>query len=334
MLVLCYTSFGISCPPFLLLRAQLVLSQAVIIITLGVLYYILKNIKPGFLFISSLILVLLLLITLFMPDSTLFGDNAIIRILTMDQGDRFIMIGNGFTVWRLLKDVTVFIFVITAFLLLMKKLDDVSFRTIAILYSGLAIVLLSGIYDQLVDLGFINSTYLHPFTFFIFYIILTFIPFVFFIADSIKQQEILQNEKSLQHLVNQSEIIVVSLNRMGIVESINPFFYRLTGYTEEEVIGKDWFEFFIPPKEYYALQGAFVEILEYEFHPQYINAILTKNRQEKMIRWFNVRTLNKQQKITGSLSIGIDISEDIQEKNKIEQKLKEAELLIAKLSSQ
>ena len=228
---------------------------------------------------------------------------------------------------------TVLVFVVTAFVLLLKKLNDVSFRTLAILYAALGIVLLAAIYDQMIDLGYIRSPYSHPFAYFILYIILTFVPFVFFVTESIRHRDMLEQEKRLQTLIDKSDLIIVSLNRMGIVETVNPFFFRLTGYSEEEVIGKDWFEFFIPPKEYYAVQGTFVEILEYEFHPQYINPILTKNKEEKLIKWFNIRTLNPKEKITGSMSIGIDLTNEIREKENLEKKLKEAELLLARLSS-
>jgi hypothetical protein len=80
------------------------------------------------------------------------------------------------------------------------------------------------------------------------------------------------------------------------------------------------------------MQGAFVEILEFEFHPRYLNLILTKDKKEKMIKWFNVRTRNKLGNITGSLSIGIDMTEHIDEINALSEKIKEAERLIAKLS--
>jgi PAS domain S-box-containing protein len=161
---------------------------------------------------------------------------------------------------------------------------------------------------------------------------LIFIPFIIFIRSTITQQNFILQEKRWQNLINQAELIVVDLNRMGVVESINPYFYTLTGFSEEEVVGKDWFEFFIPPKEYYNVQGAFVEILAYEFHPYYENLIFTKNKEEKMIRWYNVRTRDKSGTITGSLSIGVDISDDIKEKEAIRRKLKEAENLIIMLN--
>jgi len=118
------------------------------------------------------------------------------------------------------------------------------------------------------------------------------------------------------------------------VEFINPYFYRLTGFKPEEVIGKDWFEFFIPPKEHYQMQGAFLELLHTENHPRHINPILTKDHKQIMINWFNVRTQDQSGTITGSLSIGVDISEHVEENRSLKQKLRDAEKLIEKLKAE
>jgi hypothetical protein len=333
ILVLCVNPLGMNCPPFTLLKFQLVLNQAVMIFMLGALYHLLKSkIRISFMVTLS-VLGLLLLTCLFVPDQALFGENAAIRQLTLPYGDHIVMVSTGFTLWRALKDLTILIFVIYAFLLLIKKLEEVTFSTLAALFTALAIILASALFDQFTDLGQTNLIYLLPFAVFIFYSILTFINFIIIIEENISQQKIIQQDKGLHDLIYQAELIVVKLNRMGIVESINPYFATLTDFKEEEVVGKDWFEFFIPPKEYYNVQGAFVEILEYEFHPQYLNPILSKSKEELLIRWFNVRTLNSQGKITGSLSIGVNVSEESKEKEQLIKKLKDAELLISRLSS-
>jgi len=284
-----------------------------------------------YILINVSIIGLLLFISLILPDEILFGVNAESRRLNMPTGDDILMVETGFTLWRALIDLTIIIFAVSMFLLLLKRLDTISFRTIVILFAGLGMILLAAVFDQLIDLGQIHSFYILPFSLFLFYIILILIPFIYFIKEIIDQQSLIQKQKDWHHLVNEAEIIVVGLNRMGHVEFINPYFFKLTGYKEEEVIGKDWFEFFIPPKEYYNLQGAFIEILEYEFHPDYLNPILTRNKEEKMIRWFNIRTTNQQGKISGSLSIGIDMTSELHEKESLLKKLKEAELLITKL---
>lgn len=332
IVVFCSTSLGRSCPQFTLLRCQLIIIQVVAIGMLGVLFHFLKDYKRRNIRYNIFILGLLILISLIVPDNILFGNDASTRHLILPHGDNILMIGTGFTLWRILIDITILVFAGSVFYSFVKRLDFISFRTIIILYSGLGTILMAGIYDQLVDLGQIYSTYMLPFASFIFYLILTFIPFVFFIKEIINQQQIIEQEEKWRNLLNKAEIIVVGLNRMGHVEFINPYFFELTGYQEDEVMGKDWFEFFVPPKDYYNLQGAFIEILEFEFHPHYFNPILTKKKEEIMIRWFNVRTRDHQDTITGSLSIGVDVTKDFLEKNDLIKKLKDAEDLIVELS--
>ena len=331
IVVLCSTSFGIYCSPFTLLRYQLILYQAVVISMLGVIFHMLKDQRKHYILLNISIIGVLLLISLIIPDNVLFGENELSSRLVLPHGDNVLMINTGFTWWRAIVDLTILMLTFSAFLSLVKRLDFISFRTIILLFSGIGVILLAAIYDQLIDLGQIYSAYMLPFAIFIFYIILIFIPFVFFIKEIIDQQNIILQEKKWRNLVNEAEIIVVGLNRMGHVEFINPYFFELTGYQQDEVLGKDWFEFFIPPKDYYNVQGAFIEILEFEFHPHYFNPILTKNKEEIMIRWFNVRTLNHLGKITGSLSIGVDVTNDIQEKEVLLKKLKDAEKVITKL---
>jgi PAS domain S-box-containing protein len=270
-------------------------------------------------------------ISLSLPDHILFGASASVSQQTLPWGDLILKPGTGFTLWRVLKDLSMLLFVIFSFLILMSKLNEVSFSTIAALFAGLGIILLAAVSDQMIDLGYFRSIYFTPFALFAFYIVLSFTPMIIFLDESNRRKILLSQEKKMQDMLFQADLIVVSLNRMGIIEQVNPFFCKLTGFNEEEVIGKDWFEFFIPPKEYYNVQGAFVEILEYEFHPQFLNPVLTKDKEEIMIRWFNVRTLSQDGKITGSLSIGIDINDDFKEKADLQNRLKIAEELIERL---
>lgn len=332
LLVLCSSVFGESCSPYNLLRYLLILMQAVSVCMLGVLFHILKDNRKVYILINTSIFWLLILISFIVPDNVLFGDNPSIFRLSLSKGDELMMIDPGLTWWRALMDLTILIFAISSFLLLLKRLDNISFRTIVILFAGIGFVVMAALWDQFVDLGQIQKTYMLPFGIFLLYIILIFIPFVVFIKEIFNQQILIEQEKKWRNLINEAEIIVVGLNRMGHVEFVNPYFFELTGYSKGEVMGKDWFEFFIPAADNYKVQGTFVEILAYEFHPHYFNPILTKHKGQKMIRWFNVRNLDAGGKITGSLSVGVDVTEENKEKELVLKKLKEAENLIARLN--
>jgi PAS domain S-box-containing protein len=332
LLTACASTLGISCSPHTLWKFYLILTQAVSVTMIGAWYHILDLKQKVYILLNASIFWFLILVGFIIPESVLFGENTYFRQVVFSYGDEMRMIETGWTLWRLILDFTILVFVISTLLLLMKKINSISFRALVIYFSGLGIVILAALWDQLVDMGQIQSTYILPFAFFLLFIITIFIPIVNFINETIYQRNIIEQEKKWRDLINEAEVIVVGLNRMGHVEFVNPYFCKLTGFEKDEIIGKDWFEFFIPPTDYFNVQGAFVEILAYEFHPTYVNPILTKYESQKMIRWFNVRTRDASGIITGSLSIGVDVSEEKKEKEILQKKLKEAENLIHKLN--
>jgi PAS domain S-box-containing protein len=314
------------------LRYQLIFTETILLFMQGAIFHLLKTGTRFQVLLNSSIFLVLIVFSILVPDYVLFGEVVESRRYQLPTGDSILMINNGFTLWRAVLDLVLLLFAVSAFLVFARKPDYLNAKTKAILYSGIAMLMVAGFFDQMVDLGVIKSFYILPFAGFTLYMILSFIPFNNFVKVVNTHYDNIERDKKWQSLVSHADLLAVGLNRMGHVEFLSPYFYELTGYTSEEVLGKDWFEFIIPPKEYFNVQGAFVEILSYEFHPHYMNPILTKNKEERMIRWYNVRTRDQAGIITGSLSIGVDVSDDIKEKDSIRKKLKEAEDIILHLN--
>ncbi len=126
---------------------------------------------------------------------------------------------------------------------------------------------------------------------------------------------LLEADRRWRSLLNNVQLIVVGLDQNGNVEYINPFFLQLTGYAEEEVLGKYWFDHFLTPGQQPSVQICFQEVLEKEFHPHYQNSIVTKPGEERMIAWSNTLLRNAEGKPIGTISIG----EDITERHRLEQ---------------
>ena len=329
---LCSTNIGNLFTSFSLLRCQLILNQAVGICMLGVLFYLKTEQKRLDILLHVSVLFSFIIFSLIVPDSFLFGENTNLRSVSLRYGDTILLLDSKISIWRIMMNLSILAFFISAIILLSRKMVLPRLRTVIALNTGLGLILLAAVYDQFIDIGHIESAYLLPFSLFVFYLVLLFITFGLFIQEVINQQKIIQQEQKWRNMINEVKVIVVELNRMGHVEFVNPYFSELSGYKNDEVIGKDWFEFFIPPKEFYNVQGAFIEILDYEFHPHYYNPILTKSKEELIIQWFNVRKRDRDGKITGSLSVGVNVSKEISEKEDLANKLQEAEWLITKLS--
>ncbi len=126
-----------------------------------------------------------------------------------------------------------------------------------------------------------------------------------------RQTEIALEEFSQRwrSLLNNVQLIVIELDNQGNVIYINPFFEQLTGITSEEVIGKNFVKNFVPSRSQSSLLLADEEVLKQGITPYSQNEILTKSGEEKMIAWKNTFFRDSFGQITGSISIGEDITE-------------------------
>lgn len=116
-------------------------------------------------------------------------------------------------------------------------------------------------------------------------------------------------ERRWRTLLENVRLLVVGLDRTGKVEYVNPFFLELVGYTQAEVVGKDWFKTFLPPHHRQQVRKSFLEQQKQEFHTHYQNVIVTKAGEERTIAWNNTLLQNLQGDLIGTMSIGEDITE-------------------------
>ncbi|MBU0727069.1 PAS domain S-box protein, partial [Patescibacteria group bacterium] len=106
-------------------------------------------------------------------------------------------------------------------------------------------------------------------------------------------------------------VIIVTLDKDGNVTTINKYGCKILGYSKKEMLGKNWFDNFVPLdlrdeiKKIHRLNVSNkLKIVEY-----YENLIITKNGEEKIISWHNDLLRDGKRKIIGTLSSGLDITE-------------------------
>lgn len=106
---------------------------------------------------------------------------------------------------------------------------------------------------------------------------------------------------------------VVLVNRKGC---------EILGYSEDEIIGKNWFDHFIPQRDIRLIKNVFDKIIrgEIESVEHYENAVISKDGVEKMINWHNSIIRSDDDQIIGILSSG----EDVTHKREAEQALQES----------
>jgi PAS domain S-box-containing protein len=256
----------------------------------------------------STVYIAMLVVNLLSPNSILFGEVISLKKLHLPWGESITFAEALPNLWHFLIDFAILI-LITYMIFSAYRLFKGGQSRIALVWLILIfLVAFSMIWDYLTINGFIESPYLMPFTLVIFAIAMSLHLVLKIIDESRITDEILEKERRWQTLFENVNLIVVGLNRMGSVDYVNPYFCEFTEYGPEEVIGKDWFDNFVPGAYAYDVQGAFLEVLKNDFHPHYENPIVTKSGEEKMISWYNVRLTDLRGKIIGSFSIGADIT--------------------------
>ncbi len=122
-----------------------------------------------------------------------------------------------------------------------------------------------------------------------------------------KKKEQLLSQKYLD-LVG---VIIVAIDADQKVNLINKKGCQILGYKESEIVGKNWFDHFIPEGIRDTVKEAFVKLMagEIEAVEHFENPVLAKSGEERVIAWHNAVLKDEKGHITGTLSSGEDITE-------------------------
>ncbi len=114
-----------------------------------------------------------------------------------------------------------------------------------------------------------------------------------------------------QDLLDVAEFIYLALDLDQNVVLINRKGCEILNYSEEEIIGKNWFDNFLPKKVAKKVKSKYLERISSldKFKTRSINPILTKSGEERIIGWQNTYITDESGKISGVLSSGIDITD-------------------------
>ena len=118
-----------------------------------------------------------------------------------------------------------------------------------------------------------------------------------------------ERDRSRQYL-DIAGVMFVALDLKGNVTLINKKGCEILGFSEGEVLGKNWIDHFIPEENRQETRELFA-IMTLEEIPKidyFENEILTKNNDIRIVAWHNTLLRDKKGNVTGSLSSGEDIT--------------------------
>jgi len=124
------------------------------------------------------------------------------------------------------------------------------------------------------------------------------------------REALAESERRFRTTLENVGLVAVGLDSAGEVAFVNDFTLELTGWNRDEVIGCDWFDRFVPADRRDAIRQLFRRAAEGDDLPSHVeNPIMTRAGEERLIEWSNTILRDRDGRVTGSVSIGEDVTE-------------------------
>lgn len=136
-------------------------------------------------------------------------------------------------------------------------------------------------------------------------------------------QKVLYEQQKAQQYLDIASVMIITMDKNGIVTLANKRASEILGYQQEEIVGQEWIKTFIPDSEVKELNKAFVDLLTGGLQKEEYreNHVKTKNGTQKLIAWHNAFIKDDHGNIIGLISSG----QDITEQQKTQKALEESE---------
>jgi PAS domain S-box-containing protein len=150
------------------------------------------------------------------------------------------------------------------------------------------------------------------------------------LAERRRAEEDLRRERDfIESVVDTAQTIVLALDTHGRILRFNRCIEAITGYSARDVLGKPWFETFLPAGDSKRIQDLFFRAVEGgPLDGKLVNAILDKSGREHLIEWHNTKLFDTSGALIGVLATGQDVTEREkaeQEKERLQIQLHQAQ---------
>lgn len=151
-------------------------------------------------------------------------------------------------------------------------------------------------------------------------------------------EEALKEERDkAQKYLDIAGVMFIALDKNGVVALINKKGCQILGYDEHEIIGKKWFDTFLPSRLVNEVKETFGKLMmgQMENVEYYENPVVNKQGQERLIAWHNAILTDEHGAVFGTVSSGTDITEEKLAQEALEKSLDEISALnnIGRLAS-
>ncbi|MDY6833324.1 MAG: PAS domain S-box protein [Chloroflexota bacterium] len=144
-------------------------------------------------------------------------------------------------------------------------------------------------------------------------------------TDMTKQRqlelELLREMNTAQRYLDVAGVMFIVISNEGEVTQANSKACQVLGYRIDEIIGKNWFENFLPERIRDGVMEVFHQLMLGEIEPveYFENPVLTSCGYERIIAWHNTVLRDQSNNIVGTLSSGEDITDKKKDKESLQK---------------
>ncbi|MDY6904725.1 MAG: PAS domain S-box protein [Thermodesulfobacteriota bacterium] len=141
------------------------------------------------------------------------------------------------------------------------------------------------------------------------------------------EREIIQQKEKAERYLNLAGVMFIGLDADGNVYLANQKACKILEYDETGILGRNWFDNFIPRSMKNEIRGIFDKLMAGQLEEvEYIeNSVISRSGREKFIAWHNTFIFDDYGNITGTLSSG----EDITDRKRLESQLQQTQKMEA-----
>jgi PAS domain S-box-containing protein len=249
-------------------------------------------------------------LNLLFPHSILFERVEALNPVTLPWGETIAFGSGPASAWRLLPDLAWFsLLAYTLSALFLYHRQGKKRRS---WFLGLSIFACLGVgylHGTLIDLGILPPPGIWNFSFLALIVLMS--------ADLVDkvvkvpelERRIAAQLEQWQALIDHAKLLIFGLDPRGRINFVNPHFLDTTGYTEDEVIGRPLMDF-VHPSEKDDVDGRIHNAFNKGILPEKTDrALVTKENRLRSVHWSHVLLRDHRNEVTGTLSIGEDITE-------------------------
>ncbi len=123
------------------------------------------------------------------------------------------------------------------------------------------------------------------------------------------QNELIKQKNYIFNIIENANVMIIGLDLEGNITLFNKMAENITGYSREEIMGKNYFDYIVPRDKFPGVYESFIhfshsKVIKFD---NFENYIYTKSGEEKYISWRDSATVEGN-KVTGIISFGIDLS--------------------------